>query len=265
MTNDEPLTDLTALFNFQDPSLLFRALTHRSYINEHPELAIENNERLEFLGDAVLDFVSAAWLYNRFPEATEGRLTSLRAALVKTEMLAGFALQIGLDGRILLGKGEGESGGRKRINLLADAFEAVVGALYLDQGLEAVQALAEPLFAPMLERIIESELDRDAKSILQEWSQAERGQTPRYRTVGAEGPDHAKTFKVQVSIGQEVVGYGEGSSKQAATQAAAADALKRLGVIWPARLLDASPTDVACDNSAYAETETPGEQQENGW
>jgi len=227
-----------SLPTFRDSLLLQRALTHRSYINEHPERALEDNERLEFLGDAVLDFVSAAWLYNRFPEADEGRMTSLRAALVKTEMLAGFSVRLNLAGEILLGKGESESGGRKRVNLLADAFEAVVGALYLDQGLEAVRLLVEPLFTLAIDYIITSELDRDPKSILQEWSQAERGQTPRYRTVKAEGPDHAKVFTVDVYIGNEAVGQGEGSSKQAATHAAAENAIERLEVVWPARPLD---------------------------
>ncbi len=232
--------EFSTLPPFNNPSLLFRALTHRSYINEHPELALEDNERLEFLGDAVLDFFSAAWLYHRFPEAQEGRLTSLRAAMVKTETLAELACQLGMDEQVMLGKGEGESGGRKRASLLADAFEAVVGALYLDQGLEAVRQMVEPLFAAMIERIISAELDRDAKSILQEWSQAERGHTPRYRTVGAEGPDHAKVFTVEVYIGSEVAGRGEGASKQAATQAAAGNAIRKMGVIWPARVIESA-------------------------
>src|SRR3990172_9085002 len=125
---------MMSLPDFRDPSLLERALTHRSYLNERPELAIEDNERLEFLGDAVLDFVAGAWLYNRFPELPEGRLTSLRAALVKTDSLADFALRPGVDEHLRLGRGETESGGRGRTSMLADAFEAVLGALYLDQG-----------------------------------------------------------------------------------------------------------------------------------
>ena len=120
---------------FRDPSLIARALTHRSYLNEHPEVALEDNERLEFLGDAVLDFVVGAWLYNRFPELPEGRLTSLRAALVKTDTLAGFAVQIGVPDQLRLGKGEMDSGGRARQSLLCNAFEATIGAMYLDRGL----------------------------------------------------------------------------------------------------------------------------------
>ena len=222
---------------FRDTSLLARALTHRSYLNEHPEMALEDNERLEFLGDAVLDFVVGAWLYNRFPELPEGRLTSLRAALVNTETLAGFGLQSGLDEQLRLGKGEAESGGRARTSLLCNAFEALVGALYLDQGLEAVQVLLYQLLPDEVERVMAEERDRDAKSILQEWSQAKHGLTPRYRTVHAEGPDHARQFTVEVHIGEHVVGRGVGPSKQIAAQAAASEALARLDVMWPEETL----------------------------
>jgi ribonuclease-3 len=222
---------MPALPDFHDPSLLERALTHRSYLNEHPELALEDNERLEFLGDAVLDFVTGAWLYNRFPELPEGRLTSLRAALVKTDTLAEFARRTGVDEALRVGRGEAEAGGRGRLSMLADAFEAILGALYLDQGLGAVQAYLEQLLPAEIDHVLAEERDRDAKSILQEWSQAERGITPRYRTVDEEGPDHAKTFSVEVRIGDEVVGRGDGMSKQAAAQAAARDALNRLNVV----------------------------------
>jgi ribonuclease-3 len=219
------MADLPA---FKDPSLLKRALTHRSFANEHPEEALEDNERLEFLGDAVLDFIVAAFLYHRFPEMREGRLTSLRAALVRTEALAGLATQVGIDRELRLGRGEEESGGRTRPPNLCAAFEAVVGALYLDQGLEAVQAWVEPMLRPAVERVLRAELDKDARSLLQEWSQAHLGLTPVYRTVAAEGPDHAKAFTVQVSIGDQVVGEGSGRSKQAAARAAAEAALLRL-------------------------------------
>jgi ribonuclease-3 len=239
---------------FRDPSLLTRALTHRSYLNEHPELALlEDNERLEFLGDAVLDFVVGAWLYNRFPELPEGRLTSLRAALVKTEALAEFAIQVGVRDQLRLGKGEAESGGRARTSLLCNAFEAVIGGLYLDQGLEAVQALLYQLLPDEVERIMADERDRDAKSILQEWSQAKHGVTPRYRTVHAEGPDHARQFTIEVHIGENVVGRGVGPSKQIAAQAAASDALARLDVMWPEEPLpeeyDAGGEDVSSKSS----------------
>jgi len=222
---------------FRDPSLLARALTHRSYLNEHPELSLEDNERLEFLGDAVLDFVVGAWLYNRFPELPEGRLTSLRAALVKTDTLAEFAIVIGLSEQLRLGKGESESGGRARTSLLCNTFEALIGALYLDQGLEAVQPLLYKLLPDKVELIMADERDRDAKSILQEWSQAKHGYTPRYRTVHAEGPDHARQFTIEVHINEHVVGRGVGPSKQIAAQAAASDALARLDVVWPEETL----------------------------
>ncbi len=240
-TEPQELAKLACVPAFRDPSLLGRALTHRSYLNEHPELSLEDNERLEFLGDAVLDFVVGAWLYNRFPELPEGRLTSLRAALVKTDTLAEFAGQIGLPDQLRLGKGETESGGRARTSLLCNVFEAVIGALYLDQGLDAVSELLRHLLPDEVERIMSDERDRDAKSILQEWSQAKHSHTPRYRTASAEGPDHARQFTIEVHIGEHVVGRGVGPSKQIAAQAAASDALARLDVIWPVELLPEEP------------------------
>lgn len=210
---------------FTDLSLLQRALTHRSYLNEHPEHMLEDNERLEFLGDAVLDFIAGAWLFHRFPEMDEGRLTRLRAGLVRTETLASFAEALGLGDALLLGRGEDESGGRRRISNLCGSFEAVVGALYLDQDMEAAQSFVEPLLGPALDDILSRAADKDAKSLLQEWSQAELGLTPVYRTVASEGPDHAKEFTVAVLIGQTECGRGVGHSKQAAAQLAAQQAL----------------------------------------
>jgi len=213
---------------FTDLTLLQRALTHRSYLNEHPEHTLEDNERLEFLGDAVLDFIAGAWLYHRFPEMDEGMLTRLRAGLVRTETLAGFAETLQLGDALLLGRGEAESGGRRRSSNLCGSFEALVGALYLDQGMEAAQAFVEPLLGPALEDILRRAADKDAKSILQEWSQAELGETPIYRTVATEGPDHAKQFTVAVVIGLTECGRGVGHSKQAAAQLAAQEALRAI-------------------------------------
>jgi ribonuclease-3 len=210
---------------FHDLSLLQRALTHRSYLNEHPEHSLEDNERLEFLGDAVLDFVAGAWLYDRFPEMDEGRLTRLRAGLVRTETLASFARRFRLGEALLLGKGEDDSGGREREKILCGAFEALIGALYLDQGMEAVQRFVEPLLEPALTDILERAADKDPKSLLQEWAQATLGETPLYRTVSSHGPDHAKQFTVEVLIGNTVCGRGTGPSKQSAAQAAAQNAL----------------------------------------
>lgn len=213
---------------FADLSLLQRALTHRSYLNEHPEHALEDNERLEFLGDAVLDFVAGAYLYHRFPEMDEGQLTRLRAALVRTESLALFARRFGLSEALLLGRGEDESGGRRRAKNLCGAFEAVIGALYLDQGMDAVRQFVEPLFDPTLKSILDGPSDKDAKSLLQEWGQAMYGETPVYHTIATEGPEHAKEFTVQVAIGTRIFGVGTGHSKQSAAQAAAQHALEAI-------------------------------------
>lgn len=213
---------------FRDQELLLRALTHSSFANEHMTdggVPIQDNERLEFLGDAILDFVAARWLYHHFPALDEGRLTSLRAALVRASTLARFAESVDLPSHLRLGKGESESGGRHRANILSDAFEALMAALYLDQGLEAVSAY----FGQMIERtapvVLNENLDRDPKSQLQEWSQAALSVTPRYRVVATEGPDHAKTFTVEVWLGSSVAAVGSGSSKQIAEQMAARAAL----------------------------------------
>lgn len=221
---DKAQTELDIQFN--DRSLLLRALTHRSFLNENPDIALEDNQRLEFLGDAVLDFITAAWLYHHFPEFQEGRLTSLRAALVRTPTLAKFARQIRLGNHLRLGRGEDENHGRERNANLCDAFEALVGALYLDGGLPAVESLVYPLLEGETERVLIAELDRDPKSRFQEWSQGELGVTPRYRTIRATGPDHARTFTVAVYVGDELYGEGQGSNKQVAAQAAAEAALE---------------------------------------
>jgi len=214
---------------FSDYLLLSRALTHRSYLNEHPE-ALEDNERLEFLGDAVLDFLVGAWLYNRFPELPEGNLTRLRSALVRTEQLAEFAEDVDLGRAILLGRGEEEAGGRERIALLCGTFEAIIGALYLDAGITAVKAFVSPMLETAAEIILADQRDKDPKSLLQEWAQAHGLGTPVYRTVSATGPDHAKEFKVEVYIQNENYGSGAGNSKQAAAKLAAQEALASIGL-----------------------------------
>jgi len=213
---------------FDDPGLLIRALTHRSYVNEHPE-ALEDNERLEFLGDAVLDFISANWLYNRFPEMDEGQLTRLRSSLVCTEQLGRFALEIGLGEALLLGQGEHASGGRDRPALLCDAFEALVGALYLDGGFENVRSYIEPRFENVVGQTLDDGTLVDARSQLQMWAQAEIGETPEYDTLETTGPDHAREFLVRVSIQGMEFGRGRGKSKQEAAKSAAVDALRRVG------------------------------------
>jgi ribonuclease-3 len=220
----EPASDLT----FRDHSLLQRALTHRSYLNEHPEFALEDNERLEFLGDAVLDFFTGEYLYHRFPEIREGRLTSLRAALVREETLARFAQTLNLGDYLWMGHGEAAGGGRERPAILCAAFEALVGALYLDRGMEAVGSFLRGLIEPEVARILAFDLDKDPKSLLQELSQGELQLTPTYRTVTVRGPDHAREFTVEVLIGGRGYGWGTGRSKRAAAQEAAQRALHAL-------------------------------------
>ena len=211
--------------SFNDKSLLVRALTHSSFLNENPDWSFEDNERLEFLGDAVLDFIVGEYLYHRLPEGREGELTTLRAALVRTETLAGLALGVELGRYLRLGRGEEESGGRERPTILCSAFEAFVGALYLDQGIETVTNFVVKIIAPLTPTTVSQELNKDAKSRLQEWSQRRWHLTPSYRTVAESGPDHAKEFTIEVVIGSRAYGVGTGSSKQTAEQAAALAAL----------------------------------------
>lgn len=213
---------------FNDQVILQRSLTHPSYRNEHPHKGLQDNERLEFLGDAVLDFISGEWLYHHFPESSEGYLTRMRAALVRTETLADFSVQFSLDKALLLGRGEEDSGGRQRAGNVCAVFEAFIGALYLDQGLPAVCNLVYPLFEAALQNILRYDLHKDPKSLLQEWSQANMGMTPSYRTISSQGPDHAKFFTVAVYIGDQCYAEGSGPNKQAAAQAAAQQALESL-------------------------------------
>ena len=212
---------------FKDYSLLARALTHRSYLNEHPDEALEDNERLEFLGDAVLDFIVGAYLYHRFPEMDEGELTSLRAALVRAKTLANFARQLEIGRFLQLGYGEAENGGRERTPLLCASFEAVIGAIYLDQGLPPVKTLVERLAGPTLKEIMAESLHKDAKSEFQVWAQAQYNITPRYEVIDSSGPDHAKQFTVQVLLENVVWGEGTGRSKQTAAQSAAQVAMTK--------------------------------------
>jgi ribonuclease-3 len=218
--------ELTQRLNLQfaDVHLLSRALTHRSYLNEHPD-ALEDNERLEFLGDAVLDFLVGEWLYNRFPEMEEGGLTQMRSAFVQTGQLANFAREIGLDNAIRLGRGELKSGGKLRNSLLCDVFEAVIGALLLDQGMDMVKQFIYPLLEGAVNEIITKRKNEDPKSMLQEWAQAKGFPPPKYLTINVSGPDHAKIFEVEARVNNRVVAVGEAMSKQAAEKSAAQKAL----------------------------------------
>lgn len=211
----------------QNILLLSRALTHRSFLNEHPD-ALEDNERLEFLGDAVLDFVVGAWLYNHFPEMPEGDLTRMRSALVHTAQLATFARLINLGAALRLGKGEIQAGGRNRDTLLCDTFEAVIGAIYLDKGISAVQSFIDPYLSSASEDILENHKNEDPKSMLQEWAQSQGFSAPMYITRSASGPDHFKVFEVDVYINGKKFGTGSGQSKQMAEKQAARDILVKL-------------------------------------
>ena len=226
------MTDLSALekrlgISFKQPDLLRLALTHRSYLNEHSEITADN-ERLEFLGDAVLTFVTAAALHRRYPEMSEGNLTRLRAALVRTEQLADLARRYDVGSEVMVGKGESEAGGSSRDSLLCATFEAIIGGLYLDSGIEAVNRLIDPLLASLADHIIDQQSHLDDKSKLQELAQANMRETPQYITTDEAGPDHAKEFTVEVRVGGRSYGTGRGRSKQHAAQAAAQVALKKL-------------------------------------
>ena len=215
---------------FTDYFLLSRALTHRSYLNENRD-AIEDNERLEFLGDAVLDFIVADWLYHNYPEKPEGDLTRLRAALVHTDQLAEFAKQIDLGPALRLGRGEIHAGGRERKSLLCDAFEALIGALFLHGGISTVNLFMFPLLTDSVDQIFLNHLAEDTKSRLQEWAQGKGYSSPQYGLVSEEGPDHAKVFEMEVRINSKPLGKGKGSSKQIAEKAAAREALTKLGIM----------------------------------
>ena len=210
-----------------DLRLLTRALTHRSYVNEHPDVP-SDNERLEFLGDAVLDFVVGAWVYNHYPEMAEGDLTRMRSALVRTETLADFARQLDIGHAMRLGRGELQAGGRDRDALLCATFEAIIGAIYQCKGLDNVKTFAMPLFENAADDIIVQMTTIDPKSRLQEWTQAQALGIPNYVTAQSDGPDHAKTFSVEVHINGQCIGTGYGASKHAAQEAAAQNAFEMI-------------------------------------
>ena len=209
---------------YKNPLLISRALTHRSYINEHPK-ALEDNERLEFLGDAILDFISGAWLYSHFPEMAEGELTRMRSALVRTERLAEFARALKLGPAMRLGHGEDQAGGREKDILLCATFEALIGALYLQSDIAAIQDFVHPLFKEASERIFNSTRPLDPKGRLQEWSQMMKLGVPKYSVINIIGPDHDRSFEVEVLIDGKVYGRGSGHSRQVSEFAAAQAAL----------------------------------------
>ena len=217
-------------FHFTDRLRALSALTHTSYLHEHRGAGsgVTDNERLEVLGDAVVDLAVGLSLMRRFPQASEGELSHMRAAIVDERGLAEVARGLGLGELLRLGHGERLSGGGRKPSLLSDAMEAVFAAVVLEGGLTAVQPLIEARFAPLFERVAPGDAGGDYKSQLQEWTQAALKVTPRYRLVAAAGPDHAKTFRVEVEVGGHASGSGEGRSKKEAEQAAARQALAAL-------------------------------------
>ncbi len=213
--------------SFNDPMLLRQAFTHRSYINEHRGVGYGHNERLEFLGDAVLELVATSFLYEKFVEKPEGELTAYRAALVNAVTCADIAQEIGMNDYLLLSRGEAKDSGRARQVLLANAFEALVGAIYIDQGYSASQKFIATYLFPKIDSIVENRTWQDAKSSLQEKAQDIDGVTPSYAVIKETGPDHDKHFVVGVYVKDILIGSGEGKSKQEAEQFAARVALTK--------------------------------------
>jgi len=212
-------------FNFSDKNLLQQAFVHRSYLNENPELGLEQNERLEFLGDAVLELVVTEYLYNQYPEKAEGELTNWRAALVNAKMLTKVAEELGFNDFLLLSRGETKELGKARQYILANTFEALIGALYLDQGYKVADEFIKKYLIKNLPEIITSGTYKDSKSQFQEQAQEKDGITPSYKIMKEWGPDHKKKFVVGVFLGEVLITEGEGYSKQEAEEAAAKAAL----------------------------------------
>lgn len=213
---------------FTNPALLQEALTHRSYLNEN-KTAGNHNERLEFLGDAVLELATTNFLFHKFPSKPEGDLTAFRAALVNTYSLAETAEALGMNDMLMLSKGESKDTGRARQIILANAFEALLGALYLDQGFADVEAFLAQHLYPKIDDIIAKRAYQDSKSHFQEIAQDKRSITPTYKTLEERGPDHDRIFTVGVFLGTEEIARGDGKSKQEAEQAAAQAAIDKTG------------------------------------
>lgn len=212
---------------FKNESLLSNALTHSSYANEMRN-GITSNERLEFLGDSVLSIITAEYLYKKFTKLPEGELTKLRASLVCEKSLCTFSRQLGIGDYLLLGKGEDKGGGRERDSILADAFEAIIAAIYLDGGFESAQNFVLPFITNELKHI-DDEVFKDYKTALQEIIQRNPEESVTYILTGEEGPDHKKVFEVEVKLNSNTIGKGKGRSKKQAEQSAAREALRLMG------------------------------------
>lgn len=217
-------------FVFQNQALLKEAVTHRSYLNENPEWPFPHNERLEYLGDAVLELAVSDFLFRQYPDFPEGKLTSYRAALVNYQMMARVAKEFGLDDFILLSRGEAKDNGKAREVILADGSEALIGAIYLDQGYDRAAAFIEANVLPHLRQVITEGLYQDPKSLLQEIIQEDRKITPTYGVIKESGPEHQKDFLVGVYFDNQLIAEGAGTSKQEGERAAAEAAIKKLGL-----------------------------------
>ncbi len=228
-TNDI-LADLETAINytFKNRRLLDEALTHRSYLNESGGKSAKDNERLEFFGDAIIDFFISHQILERFPDSREGELTRIRASLVDEESLASLAKKIGLGRYLRMGRGEDRSGGREKKSILADAYEALLAAVFLDGGILPVQTLVGDHFSPLLDERTGAAPGRDYKTEFQELTQALWGTTPRYALKNSSGPDHERVFTVVAFVGEEYMGEGSGRSKKDAEQAAAREGLSQL-------------------------------------
>lgn len=213
----------------KNKDLLKTALTHRSYLNEHKSVTT-HNERLEYLGDAVIELIVSEFLFKKFTHKPEGDLTAIRSAMVRTETLAKVATDLELGKKLRMSKGEEASGGKTNIALLANTFEAVIGALYLDQGFEVVVSFLKTHLFTQLDEIMKKALYKDFKSTLQETVQAGGKSTPEYKVVKEEGPDHNKIFTVEVTVDNQVLSQGKGKNKQTAQQQAAASALEKINI-----------------------------------
>jgi len=214
---------------FSDPKTLISAITHRSFLNENRTATQEHNERLEFLGDAVLELVITDYLFSKYPEKPEGELTSVRAALVNTNTLADASTKLGINDFLLLSKGEAKDTGRARLYILANAYEAITGAIYLDQGYPAAREFIARTLFERTDNIVAKKLWQDAKSRFQEQAQEHAGITPQYQTTKEEGPDHDRNFTVGVFLRGELIAEGTGKAKQEAEQMAAEKGLEVKG------------------------------------
>jgi len=235
MTPDEHYLEKILVFSrtidvpFNDARSLRTAFTHRSYVNEHRDEGGEHNERLEFLGDAVLELAVTRFLFERFPNKTEGDLTAYRAALVNTNTISDAAVRLGMNDFLRLSRGEARDTGRARQYILANTFEAVIGAVYLDQGYDAAERFIAKNIFPLVDEVVQKRLWQDNKSRFQEEAQERLSITPNYTTLNEQGPDHNKRFTVGAFLGEHLVAKGEGSSKQEAEQAAAKASLEAKG------------------------------------